>query len=169
MRWLTVHQNHYPAVRRAGWYRHFWGSSLLLSIITVDKETTPQDLFFTDLSVPLWIMSNSLSLRLAQIQLFSLPEFVGMACLSQLSLVHNIDMPFSVVVFFFLPDKPRMNNILTSATEPYDLSFSRSFQNLSHLPPSYESAVKTNPSKYSSLKRLSRCQLISFPLYLICL
>lgn len=49
-----------------------------------------------------------------------------------------------------------MNNILTSATEPYDLSFSRSFQNLAHLPPSYESAVKTNPSKYSSLKRLSK-------------
>lgn len=43
-------------------------------------------------------------------------------------------------------EKPRVNNILTSATEPYDLSFSRSFQNLSHLPPSYESAVKTNPS-----------------------
>ncbi|XP_054027091.1 protein shisa-6-like [Dryobates pubescens] len=43
-------------------------------------------------------------------------------------------------------DKPRTNNILTSATEPYDLSFSRSFQNLSHLPPSYESAVKTNPT-----------------------
>ncbi|XP_066442692.1 protein shisa-6 isoform X2 [Eleutherodactylus coqui] len=42
-------------------------------------------------------------------------------------------------------EKPRVNNILTSATEPYDLSFSRSFQNLSHLPPSYESAVKTNP------------------------
>ncbi|XP_063148650.1 protein shisa-6 isoform X3 [Candoia aspera] len=53
------------------------------------------------------------------------------------------------------PEKPRMNSILTSATEPYDLSFSRSFQNLSHLPPSYESAVKTNPSKYSSLKRLT--------------
>ncbi|NXN12293.1 SHSA6 protein, partial [Indicator maculatus] len=52
-------------------------------------------------------------------------------------------------------DKPRVNNILTSATEPYDLSFSRSFQNLSHLPPSYESAVKINPSKYSSLKRLT--------------
>ncbi|XP_075034267.1 protein shisa-6 isoform X10 [Mixophyes fleayi] len=52
-------------------------------------------------------------------------------------------------------EKPRMNNILTSATEPYDLSFSRSFQNLSHLPPSYESAVKTNPSKYSSLKKLT--------------
>uniref|UniRef100_A0A8C5QFQ1 Shisa family member 6 n=1 Tax=Leptobrachium leishanense TaxID=445787 RepID=A0A8C5QFQ1_9ANUR len=52
-------------------------------------------------------------------------------------------------------EKPRVNNILTSATEPYDLSFSRSFQNLSHLPPSYESAVKTNPSKYSSLKRLN--------------
>ncbi|XP_069605359.1 protein shisa-6 isoform X22 [Ranitomeya imitator] len=43
-------------------------------------------------------------------------------------------------------EKPRVNNILTSATEPYDLSFSRSFQNLSHLPPSYESAVKTNPT-----------------------
>ncbi|XP_069339361.1 protein shisa-6 isoform X3 [Eulemur rufifrons] len=53
------------------------------------------------------------------------------------------------------PEKPRMNNILTSATEPYDLSFSRSFQNLAHLPPSYESAVKTNPTKYSSLKRLT--------------
>ncbi|XP_006863572.1 PREDICTED: protein shisa-6 homolog [Chrysochloris asiatica] len=52
-------------------------------------------------------------------------------------------------------EKPRMNNILTSATEPYDLSFSRSFQNLAHLPPSYESTVKTNPSKYSSLKRLT--------------
>ncbi|XP_032995481.1 protein shisa-6 isoform X2 [Lacerta agilis] len=43
-------------------------------------------------------------------------------------------------------EKPRMNSILTSATEPYDLSFSRSFQNLSHLPPSYESAIKTNPT-----------------------
>ncbi|XP_044528636.1 protein shisa-6 isoform X1 [Gracilinanus agilis] len=51
--------------------------------------------------------------------------------------------------------KPRINNILTSATEPYDLSFSRSFQNLAQLPPSYESAIKTNPSKYSSLKRLT--------------
>ncbi|XP_060946808.1 protein shisa-6 isoform X3 [Limanda limanda] len=36
----------------------------------------------------------------------------------------------------------RMNNILTSATEPYDVSLSRSFQNLSHLPPSYELALK---------------------------
>ncbi|XP_059524584.1 protein shisa-6 isoform X2 [Myotis daubentonii] len=53
------------------------------------------------------------------------------------------------------PEKPRMNNILTSATEPYDLSFSRSFQNLAHLPPSYESAMKSHPSKYSSLKRLT--------------
>ncbi|XP_044528638.1 protein shisa-6 isoform X3 [Gracilinanus agilis] len=52
-------------------------------------------------------------------------------------------------------EKPRINNILTSATEPYDLSFSRSFQNLAQLPPSYESAIKTNPSKYSSLKRLT--------------
>ncbi|XP_069056467.1 protein shisa-6 isoform X2 [Pleurodeles waltl] len=43
-----------------------------------------------------------------------------------------------------MTEKPRVNNILTSATEPYDLSFSRSFQNLSHLPPSYESAVKPN-------------------------
>ncbi|KAJ0058145.1 hypothetical protein NL108_008733, partial [Boleophthalmus pectinirostris] len=36
----------------------------------------------------------------------------------------------------------RKNNILTAATEPYDLSLSRSFQNLSHLPPSYEVALK---------------------------
>ncbi|XP_022045723.2 protein shisa-6 isoform X1 [Acanthochromis polyacanthus] len=48
----------------------------------------------------------------------------------------------------------RMNNILTSATEPYDLSLSRSFQNLSHLPPSYELALKSDLSKYS-LHRLS--------------
>uniref|UniRef100_A0A3P8QLY2 Shisa N-terminal domain-containing protein n=1 Tax=Astatotilapia calliptera TaxID=8154 RepID=A0A3P8QLY2_ASTCA len=42
----------------------------------------------------------------------------------------------------------RMNNILTSATEAYDLSLSRSFQNLSHLPPSYELALKSDLSKY---------------------
>ncbi|XP_058848434.1 protein shisa-6-like isoform X1 [Acipenser ruthenus] len=53
-------------------------------------------------------------------------------------------------------ENPRMmNSILTSATEPYDLSFSTSFQSLSHLPPSYESAVKADISKYSSLKRLT--------------
>lgn len=46
-------------------------------------------------------------------------------------------------------EKPRMNNILTSQTEPYDLSFSRSFQNLTHLPPSYEMAIKAELSKYS--------------------
>ncbi|XP_056609132.1 protein shisa-6 isoform X2 [Triplophysa dalaica] len=39
-------------------------------------------------------------------------------------------------------EKPRMNNILTSQTEPYDLSFSRSFQNLTHLPPSYDMTMK---------------------------
>uniref|UniRef100_A0A8D3ANI5 Shisa N-terminal domain-containing protein n=1 Tax=Scophthalmus maximus TaxID=52904 RepID=A0A8D3ANI5_SCOMX len=50
----------------------------------------------------------------------------------------------------------RMNNILTSATEAYDLSLSRSFQNLSHLPPSYELALQPDLSKYSSsLHRLS--------------
>ncbi|XP_050962635.1 protein shisa-6 isoform X1 [Labeo rohita] len=43
-------------------------------------------------------------------------------------------------------EKPRMNNILTSQTEPYDLSFSRSFQNLTHLPPSYEMAMKADLS-----------------------
>ncbi|XP_026076642.1 protein shisa-6-like isoform X1 [Carassius auratus] len=43
-------------------------------------------------------------------------------------------------------EKPRMNNILTSQTEPYDLSFSRSFQNLTHLPPSYEMAMKPDLS-----------------------
>lgn len=40
-----------------------------------------------------------------------------------------------------------MNNILTSSTEPYDLSLSRSFQNLSHLPPSYELALKSDSCK----------------------
>ncbi|XP_035253564.1 protein shisa-6 isoform X3 [Anguilla anguilla] len=52
-------------------------------------------------------------------------------------------------------ESSRMNSILTSQTEPYDLSFSRSFQSLSHLPPSYESAVKADLNKYSSLKRLT--------------
>ncbi|XP_021163375.2 protein shisa-6 isoform X2 [Fundulus heteroclitus] len=47
-------------------------------------------------------------------------------------------------------DRPqRMNNILTSATEPYDLSLSRSFQNLSHQQPSYELPLKPDLSKYS--------------------
>lgn len=63
------------------------------------------------------------------------------------------------MVCFVLPaESTRMNNILTSQTEPYDLSFSRSFQSLSHLPPSYESAVKADLNKYSSLKKLSMCQ-----------
>ncbi|XP_048089059.1 protein shisa-6 isoform X2 [Alosa alosa] len=52
-------------------------------------------------------------------------------------------------------ESSRMNNILTSQTEPYDLSFSRSFQSLSHLPPSYESAMKADLNRFSSLKKLS--------------
>uniref|UniRef100_A0A8D2NA92 Shisa family member 6 n=1 Tax=Zonotrichia albicollis TaxID=44394 RepID=A0A8D2NA92_ZONAL len=90
---------------------------------------------------------------LSLLQLCSLLEPVGTASLSPSP---RGTLQTCLSLFFFLfADKPRMNNILTSATEPYDLSFSRSFQNLSHLPPSYESAVKTNPSKYSSLKRLT--------------
>uniref|UniRef100_A0A8C9QZF2 Shisa family member 6 n=1 Tax=Scleropages formosus TaxID=113540 RepID=A0A8C9QZF2_SCLFO len=41
-------------------------------------------------------------------------------------------------------EKPRMNNILTSQTEPYDLSFSRSFQNLAQLPSSFDLGVKSD-------------------------
>ncbi|KAF0033258.1 hypothetical protein F2P81_015548 [Scophthalmus maximus] len=64
----------------------------------------------------------------------------------------------------------RMNNILTSATEAYDLSLSRSFQNLSHLPPSYELALQPDLSKYSSsLHRLRRrCDVSSLPQFIIC-
>ncbi|XP_061703015.1 protein shisa-6-like [Syngnathoides biaculeatus] len=40
----------------------------------------------------------------------------------------------------------RHNNILTAATEPYDLSLSRSFQNLSHMPPAYELALSSDLS-----------------------
>ncbi|KAJ3601188.1 hypothetical protein NHX12_032161 [Muraenolepis orangiensis] len=61
-------------------------------------------------------------------------------------------------------DRPqRGNNILTSATEPYDLS--RSFQNLSPLPPSYElPPSKAALSKYwSSLHRLSRWSSVGLP------
>ncbi|XP_028989146.1 protein shisa-6-like isoform X4 [Betta splendens] len=52
-------------------------------------------------------------------------------------------------------DNNRISGILTSQTEPYDLSFSRSFQSLSHLPPSYEAAVKADLSRFSSLKKLT--------------
>ncbi|TRY95442.1 hypothetical protein DNTS_014176 [Danionella cerebrum] len=51
-------------------------------------------------------------------------------------------------------ESSRTGGVLTSQTEPFDLSFSRSFQSLSHLPPSYESAVRVPPQHYSSLKRL---------------
>ncbi|XP_061604068.1 protein shisa-6-like isoform X1 [Phyllopteryx taeniolatus] len=40
----------------------------------------------------------------------------------------------------------RPNNILTAATEPYDLSLSRSFQNLSHMPSAYELALSSDLS-----------------------
>lgn len=132
------------------------GTALGSPLIAVDKETAPRDPFLTICWCQLescprgWLGSSSAPCRSLWV---SLPPS------------SPLNLPFSAV---FFADKPRMNNILTSATEPYDLSFSRSFQNLSHLPPSYESAVKTNPSKYSSLKRLSRCQLLLFPLCLVC-
>ncbi|XP_055085537.1 protein shisa-6 isoform X3 [Periophthalmus magnuspinnatus] len=49
----------------------------------------------------------------------------------------------------------RISGILTSQTEPFDLSFSRSFQSLSHLPPSYEAAMAADLSRFSSLKKLT--------------
>uniref|UniRef100_A0A8C0IR34 Shisa family member 7 n=1 Tax=Chelonoidis abingdonii TaxID=106734 RepID=A0A8C0IR34_CHEAB len=43
---------------------------------------------------------------------------------------------------------------------PYNsLTCSRSFHNLSHLPPSYESAIKSELSRYSSLKRLAEMDM----------
>ncbi|XP_032090949.1 protein shisa-7 [Thamnophis elegans] len=42
-----------------------------------------------------------------------------------------------------------------SSTKYNTLSCSRSFHNLSHLPPSYESAIKSELNRYSSLKRLA--------------
>ncbi|CDQ74382.1 unnamed protein product [Oncorhynchus mykiss] len=69
-------------------------------------------------------------------------------------------------------EKPqRMNNILTSQTEPYDLdmSFSRSFQNLTHLPSNYELAAmsKADLSKYSSLHKLSRWSFITYTIMFV--
>uniref|UniRef100_A0A3Q3XPF1 Shisa family member 6 n=1 Tax=Mola mola TaxID=94237 RepID=A0A3Q3XPF1_MOLML len=49
----------------------------------------------------------------------------------------------------------RTNNILTSATEPYDLSLSRSFQNLSRLPPSCQLKSDLIPLSHPSLKRIT--------------
>uniref|UniRef100_A0AAY4BX48 Shisa N-terminal domain-containing protein n=1 Tax=Denticeps clupeoides TaxID=299321 RepID=A0AAY4BX48_9TELE len=74
-------------------------------------------------------------------------------CLSS-SLCLSLFLSVSVSLSFCV-DNTRMSGILTSQTEPYDLSFSRSFQSLSHLPPSYEAAVKADLNKFSSLKKLS--------------
>lgn len=60
------------------------------------------------------------------------------------------------ICMYVSPENNRISGILTSQTEPYDLSFSRSFQSLSHLPPSYEAAVKADLNRFSSLKKLSR-------------
>ncbi|XP_049331851.1 protein shisa-6 isoform X2 [Astyanax mexicanus] len=60
-------------------------------------------------------------------------------------------------------EKPRMNNILTSQTEPYDLSFSRSFQNLTQLPPSYEMAIKPDLSDKGFDDFYSRKQQLLLP------
>nr|XP_023968273.1 protein shisa-7 [Chrysemys picta bellii] len=49
----------------------------------------------------------------------------------------------------------RVHHTPTSGLKYNSLTCSRSFHNLSHLPPSYESAVKSELSRYSSLKRLA--------------
>uniref|UniRef100_A0A668AEJ8 Shisa family member 6 n=1 Tax=Myripristis murdjan TaxID=586833 RepID=A0A668AEJ8_9TELE len=72
--------------------------------------------------------------------------------------VHTSKSNHGKICHFFLLKKSLqtgMAGILTSQTEPYDLSFSRSFQSLSHLPPSYEAAVKADLNRYSSLKKLT--------------
>uniref|UniRef100_A0A8C5MKN8 Shisa family member 7 n=1 Tax=Leptobrachium leishanense TaxID=445787 RepID=A0A8C5MKN8_9ANUR len=58
----------------------------------------------------------------------------------------------------------RMNNIqFPAASTKYNtMSFSRSFHNLSHLPPSYETAIKSDISRYSSLKRLAEKDMDDF-------
>ncbi|XP_077170328.1 protein shisa-7 isoform X1 [Paroedura picta] len=49
-----------------------------------------------------------------------------------------------------------MNHTPSHSTGKYNtLSCSRSFHNLSHLPPSYETAIKSELNRYSSLKRLA--------------
>uniref|UniRef100_A0A673A9R0 Shisa family member 6 n=1 Tax=Sphaeramia orbicularis TaxID=375764 RepID=A0A673A9R0_9TELE len=70
---------------------------------------------------------------------------------------HGKSSPFSLKQLHWLPlrENNRISGILTSQTEPYDLSFSRSFQSLSHLPPSYEAAVKADLNRFSSLKKLT--------------
>lgn len=75
----------------------FQGSSLPVSMITVDKEAKPHNPFYTNLleSVPV----QELSLRMAQLQHFSLSSTVGTVHPSQLVLMHALDMSFS---FFLL-------------------------------------------------------------------
>lgn len=75
----------------------------------------------------------------------------------QVTSAHFLLPFFCVFICMYVsPENNRISSILTSQTEPYDLSFSRSFQSLSHLPPSYEAAVKADLNRFSSLKKLSR-------------
>lgn len=76
----------------------------------------------------------------------------------QVTSAHFFLLPFFCVFIcmYVSLENNRISSILTSQTEPYDLSFSRSFQSLSHLPPSYEAAVKADLNRFSSLKKLSR-------------
>ncbi|XP_006000692.2 protein shisa-6 [Latimeria chalumnae] len=72
---------------------------------------------------------------------------------------HNfVHLPVSSPKHSATMDRPsRLNNMLaTSATLKHNsLLSSRSFHNLSHLPPSYENAIKSDLNRYCSLKRLA--------------
>nr|XP_032648958.1 protein shisa-7 [Chelonoidis abingdonii] len=53
----------------------------------------------------------------------------------------------------------RVHHTPTLGLKYNSLTCSRSFHNLSHLPPSYESAIKSELSRYSSLKRLAEMDM----------
>lgn len=73
----------------------FQGSSLPVSMITVDKEAKPYNPFYSNLLEPVPV--QELSLRMAQLQHFSLSSTMGTVHPSQLVLMHALDMSF----FFF--------------------------------------------------------------------
>uniref|UniRef100_A0A8C2WFV8 Shisa family member 6 n=1 Tax=Cyclopterus lumpus TaxID=8103 RepID=A0A8C2WFV8_CYCLU len=80
------------------------------------------------------------------------------------------ETPVRTLKNHYTPVHAKASNHGRRHRSPYDLSLSRSFQNLSHLPPSYELALKSDLSKYSSsLHKLSRWSFIrpSSPCFLL--
>lgn len=134
----------------------FYTDEINLEIIS--KDLCLQQIFVQLKLQPVCQLTLFSSQQVVFLWLFPGVSFLGGGGVGDVSL--PISPPFSLfcvcICMYVSPENNRISGILTSQTEPYDLSFSRSFQSLSHLPPSYEAAVKADLNRFSSLKKLSR-------------